>query len=347
MTDAALAGGKMTDGVFMKSDNAATVAPEILASVAAANIPCADSYDHDAWSRRLDAVYSDFFGTECRVFAVSTGTAANALGLAALCPAYGAVLCHALSHVNNDECSAPEFFTGGAKLLLATGDDAKLTAASAAAAMAAMRGDVHQTPVRALSISQANELGMIYTQEEVVALGRFALERGLRFHMDGARFANALVRLGCHPGDLSWRAGVEVLSLGVVKNGGLSAEAVIVFDVDLADELVYRRKRAGHMQSKGRFQSAQLLAYIETGVWKRNAERANHAAEAIASAAGERLARPVEANLVFLRLGDSASKLRERGHHFYTLPNGESRFVMPWDAPDALVAALARDLAVL
>lgn len=331
----------------LKSDNTSRVAPEIMAALAEANVSCGDSYDGDPWSRRLDEVYSDFFGKPCRVFAVSTGTAANSLGLAVLCPAYGAVLCHELSHINTDECSAPEFFTGGAKLLLSSGQHAKMTPTGAAEALAGMRGDVHQTPVRVLSISQATESGTIYTCDEIAALGEFARQRGLRFHMDGARFANAVVRLGRHPSELSWRAGVDVLSFGVVKNGGLSAEAVVMFDVALADEFAYRRKRAGQLQSKGRFQAAQLLAYIETGVWQRNAERANHAADIIARAAGPRLVSPVEANILFMRLGDDARYLRERGYEFYTLPNGQSRLVTSWDTSDADIDALSRDLSTL
>jgi threonine aldolase len=330
-------------GLF-RSDNSATVAPEIMAALAAANVPCSDAYDGDPWSKRLDAVFADFFGHECRVFAASTGTAANALALTALCPPFASVLCHHLAHINTDECGAPEFFTGGAKLLLCDGEDAKLTPASAAAALATLRGDVHQCPVRALSISQASELGTVYSIDEVAALGQVARERGLRFHMDGARFANALVSLGCHPADITWRAGIDVLSFGVVKNGGLSAEAVVFFDLNLAEDFGFRRKRAGQLQSKGRFQAAQLLAYIESGVWQRNAQRANDAAQIVARAAGARLAHPVQANMVFARLGAAAQRLRDQGYHFYTLPGGQSRLVLSWDTPTAQVEALAGEL---
>jgi threonine aldolase len=333
--------------MFLKSDNAASVCPEVVAAIVQANVACAESYDGDAWSLRLDSAYSAFFGTDCRVFATATGTAANSLSLAAICPPFGGVLCHRLAHINTDECGAPEFFTAGAKLLPCDGEHAKLTTESAATVLATLRGDIHQSPPRALSISQATELGSVYRPHEVAALGRFARERKLRFHMDGARFANAVVQLGCHPGDITWRAGVDVLSFGVVKNGGLSAEAVVVFDTELAESIAYQRKRAGQLQSKGRFQAAQLLAYIESGVWQRNARRANDSAQIVARAAGARVTHPVEANIVFAQLGDATPKLRSQGFQFHCWPSGEARLVLAWDTQDAQVERLARALEAL
>jgi threonine aldolase len=329
------------------SDNAAAVCPEVMEAVVQANVATDKAYDADPWSARLDALFSDFFGTRCRAYAVSTGTAANSLALAALVPPFGAVVCHREAHIEVDECGAPEFFTGGAKLLLCEGDHAKLTPETIAAGTAAMRGDVHQVQIRALSITNATEYGTVYTPDEVSTLAGIAKDRGWRVHMDGARFANALVHLGCHPGDVTWRAGVDVLSFGAIKNGGLSAEALVFFDEGLAAELPYRRKRAGQMPSKGRFQAAQLIAYLESGAWRRNAEAANAGARRLAEAAGDRLTHPVEANEVFVDIGANGDALRARGFNFYdwgAAGSGEARFVVSWDQREDEIAALAEAL---
>lgn len=332
------------------SDNAASVCPEIMAAVANANVATDQAYDGDPWSTRLDDVFSDFFGTRCRVFTVSSGTAANSLALASLVPPFGAIVCHREAHIEVDECGAPEFFTGGAKLLLCDGDHAKLTPESIAAGTAAMRGDVHQVQIRALSITNATEYGTVYSPDEVATLADIARSCGWRVHMDGARFANALVHLGCHPGDVTWRAGVDVLSFGAIKNGGMSAEALVFFDETLAAELPYRRKRAGQMPSKGRFNAAQLIAYVETGAWQRNAAAANGGARRIAEAAGDRLTHPVEANEVFVDLGTHGAALRDRGFNFYdwgAAGSGEARFVVSWDQREDEIAALVEALRAL
>ena len=258
-----------------QSDNAAGVRPDILAAVAAAAGPSAAAYDADAWTERLDAVYSDVFATACTVLPVSTGSAANALALAAMVPPYGAVVCHAEAHIHVDECGAPEFFTGGAKLLLCNGESGKLTPASVTGSMAAHRGGVHQVQPAALSLTQATECGTVYTPDEVKALADLAKSRDWRVHMDGARFANAVAGLGCHPGDVTWRAGVDILSLGAIKNAGMTAEALVIFDQSLADQIRFRRKRAGQLPSKGRFNAAQLLAYVEHDQWLATAAAAN------------------------------------------------------------------------
>jgi threonine aldolase len=329
------------------SDNAASVCPEVMAAVAAANVATDKAYDGDPWSARLDEVMSDFFGARVRAFAVSTGTAANSLALASLAPPFGAVVCHREAHIEVDECGAPEFFTGGAKLLPCEGEHAKLTPASVEAGTAAMRGDVHQVQIRALSLTNATEYGTVYTPGEVRALTDLAKARGWRVHMDGARFANALVHLGCHPGDVTWRAGVDVLSFGAIKNGGMSAEALVFFDEALAAELPYRRKRAGQMPSKGRFNAAQLIAYVESGAWRRNAEAANAGARRIAEAAGARLTHPVEANEVFIDLGPHGEALRAQGFSFYdwgAAGSGEARFVVSWDQREEEIDALSEAL---
>ena len=327
-----------------QSDNAAAACPEILAAVVAANVATTHAYDGDDWSARLDAVYSEIFATACTVLPVSTGTAANALALAALVPPYGAVVCHAEAHIHVDECGAPEFFTGGAKLLLCQGVDGKLSPDLVRAGTADHRGDIHQVAIGALSLSQATECGTVYDRGELTALTDLAKSRGWKVHLDGARFANALVSLGCHPADISWRAGIDVLSLGAIKNGGMTAEALVVFDPALVEPLRRRRKRAGQMPSKGRFQAAQLLAYVDDDVWLRNAARANAGAARVARAFGTRLVYPAQANEVFADLGPGgAAVLRDRGFHFYDwgAPAANiARFVVAWDTPAAAVAAL-------
>ena len=329
-----------------QSDNAAAACPEVLAAVVEANVSSPAAYDADAWTARLDAVYSDMFATACTVLPVSTGTAANALALATMVPPYGAIACHAEAHIHVDEAGAPEFFTGGAKLLLCQGADGKLTPASVADSLAGHRGDVHQVQLGALSLTQATECGTVYTPDEVAALAAMAKARLWKVHMDGARFANALVTLGCHPGDVTWRAGVDVLSLGAIKNGGMTAEALVIFDPALVAQLRFRRKRAGQMPSKGRFQAAQLLAYADDNVWKRNAAAANAGAARLAAALTGRLVYPVEANEVFADLGPGGpATLREQGFLFYDWGDpaaNRARFVVAWDTPDAVIDALAR-----
>lgn len=324
------------------SDNAATACPEVMAAIAAAN-EAGGAYDGDHWSARLDDVLTQWFGRPCRAFAVGSGTAANALALATLCPPFGGVVCEAHAHVWDDECGAVEFFGGGARLLPVRGAHGRLTVAAVEAFAATLRGDVHQTPPRALTLSNATESGTAYAPADVAALAGFARARGWRVHMDGARFANALVHLGCAPGALV--AGLDALSLGFIKNGGLGAEALVLFDPVLADELAYRRKRAGQTPSKGRFRAAEIIAMIETGAWERNARAANAGAARLAAAAGARLLHPVEANELFLDLSDGAAEsLRAAGAHFYDWPQdgpGAARLVVAWDTPASAIDALA------
>ena len=323
------------------SDNAAAACPEVMAALQDAN-RLDTAYDGDAWSARLDDAFSDLFETRVRALWVATGTAANSLALAALCPPHGSIVCHHDAHIQNDECGAPEFYTHGAKLLLGEGQGAKLTPETVEALLVTVRNDVHQVQPHALSITNATEYGLVYTPEEVAALGRLCKARGLGFHMDGARFANAVARLGCAPADLTWRAGIDALSFGFVKNGGMSAEALIFFDPDLADATLYRRKRAGHLLSKGRYLAAQLLAMLEGGVWMKNARPANEAAARLAAAAGDRLVLPVEANEVFLNVSpQEAAALRAKGFDFYDWGAGEARLVTSWDSDPAHVEALA------
>lgn len=329
------------------SDNAASVHPRLLDSLAAANAPDT-AYDGDALSAQLNAAFSDLFETEVEALWVATGTAANCLALAALCPAHQGVICHREAHIEQDEAGAPGFFTGGAKLMLLDGAGAKLSPESVAAHCAAIRDDVHQVQPAAVSITNASEYGMVYHPDEVSALSDICKARGLGLHMDGARFANAVATLGCSPAEMTWKAGVDALSFGFVKNGGMGAEALIFFDRTLAADTHYRRKRAGHLQSKGRFLAAQILAMLEDGLWLDNAHAANAGAQIIAGAATDRLLYPVEANEIFIKLSaDEAAKLRGLGFDFYDWGEGQARLVTSWNQSADDIQPLADAIAAL
>ena len=327
------------------SDNAAPVHPQVFAAMAAAD-QVDTAYDGDALSRGLDARFSALFGREVAVLWVPTGTAANALALAALCPPYGGVICHRDSHVQNDECGAPEFYTHGAKLMLGEGPGAKLTAEEVMRVADAIANDVHRVQPHALSITNATEYGCVYTPAEVAALAALAKARGWGFHMDGARFANAIVTLGCTPAELT--QGVDILSFGFVKNGGLSAEALVFFRPDLVDATARRRKRAGHLLSKGRYLAAQIHAMLDDDLWLGTARAANAHAQTLAKAADGRLINPVEANELFLRMTpEEAARLRAQGFDFYDWAAGEIRLVTHWASPPHEVEALARAIEAL
>jgi threonine aldolase len=329
------------------SDNAAPAHPKVIEAIERTN-RLDTAYDGDEWSRKLDGAFSDLFERQVRVLWVTTGTAANSLALAALCPSYGAIVCHREAHIENDEAGAPAFFTGGAKLMLVDGAGAKVTPEAVAAACDRIRPDVHQVQPKALSITNATEYGLAYTAAEVGSLGELAKSRGLGFHMDGARFANALVTTGASPADVTWRAGVDALSFGFVKNGGLNAEALILFRIELADEVAVRRKRAGHLLSKGRMLAAQILAMLDGNLWLENARAANAAAQTLANAAPGRLVYPVDANEVFLKATpEEAAALRAQGFDFYDWAPGEIRLVTSWDQGGEPVERLAAAIASL
>lgn len=329
------------------SDNAAPACPEVLAALTAANV-MDTAYDGDAWSKALDTHLSALFETSVRALWVPSGTAANCLALAAMCPPHGAIICHRDAHIQNDECGAPEFYTHGAKLLLAEGEGAKLTVGAVQAVLDATRNDVHQVQPHAVSITNATEYGRVYRPEEVAALGDLCRARGLGLHMDGARFANAVAFLGCAPAELTWRAGVDALSFGFIKNGGMLAELLVFFRTELADATLYRRKRAGMLLSKGRYLAAQVLAMLDNDVWLRNARAANAGATMLATAAGDRLIHPVEANEVFLRMNaDEAAALRALGFDFYDWGPGEARLVVSWHQSAEEIRPLADAIARL
>ena len=333
------------------SDNTATACPEIFAALAEANRGLAIAYGDDPWTERLDRALGEFFDTPVRAFALATGTAANALALATITPPYGAIFAHQEAHIACDECGAPVFYSGGAQLMLLEGEHAKLSADALAAALNAHPTSVHTVQPAAVSVSQASELGAAYRPEELAQLCKVAHSHGLKVHMDGARFANALTFLDCHPADVTWRAGVDVLSFGATKNGAFAAEAVVFFDTNLVRDFELRRKRAGHLLSKSRFVSAQLLAYLENDLWRRNATRANGFAQRIGAAAGARLIAPVEANEVFVRLGAEGKRtLRTAGFEFYDWGaerSGLARLVTAWNQETTHVEALCSALEAL
>jgi len=315
--------------VNFRSDNVTGIAPEILAAIAAANTGDAPSYGADPITARVTRRFAEIFERDVVAFPLATGTAANALALAALTPPWGAVYCHEESHVQTDECGAPEFYAGGAKLIGLPGADAKFGPAAVEARMVE-QGVVHHAQPAAISISQVTEAGTLYTPAEIGALGALARRHGLALHMDGARFANAVAALGCAPAEITWRAGVDVLSFGATKNGALAAEAVIFFDPEKAVDFAYRRKRGGHLLSKMRFLSAQLDAYLANGLWLRNAMHANRVAarlaEGLAPIAGARLRYPTQANEVFVDLPERAIRaLAEAGFGFHRWGGESSR----------------------
>ncbi|MBO6784993.1 MAG: low specificity L-threonine aldolase [Alphaproteobacteria bacterium] len=299
-------------------------------------------YGDDPWTERVEARLRDLFETDVQAFPVATGTAANALALSALCPPFGTVFCHPQSHANVDECGAPEFFTGGAKLTLVDGPDARIDPAALRSAIAAARPHgVHNMPPAAVSITQATEAGAVYTGDEVDAIASIARSHGLSLHMDGARFANALVALDCSPAEATWKRGVDVLSFGATKGGAMAAEAVIFFRDEYAAAFGERRKRGGHLLSKLRFVSAQLDGYLTDEAWLRAARAANagarRLADGLAALDGVELVRPADANMVFARMPlPVIDALEAQDHRFYRAGgDGTIRLVVAWSTPDA------------
>ncbi len=330
-----------------RSDNHAGAAPEILAALAAANEGPAAAYGNDDWTAKVQERFAELFETEVQVFPVATGSAANALALSAMSPPWGVIYCHRDAHVQVDECGGPEFFTGGAKLLALEGDDGKIDAAALEGAIFGS-GVVHHAQPAGVTITQASECGTLYRAEEILEIASVCRRHELGLHMDGARFANALAGLNCTPAEVTWKAGVDLLTFGATKNGCFAAEALAVFRPDLAETLAFRRKRAGHLFSKMRFLSAQLLAYLDDDLWLENARHANAMAGQLAKSlqkAGGRLAYPVEANEIFIHLPDDlAESLRKKGAQFYPWPASGSdayRFVTAFNTREEAIQALS------
>lgn len=340
-----------------RSDNTGRAAPQILEALVRANSGTALGYGGDEWTARLQQRFSELFETRVRVFPVATGTAANALSLAAISPSWGLVYCSELAHINTAEANAAGFFGGGLKLVPVGGSHGRISPAALRQTLAATPpGQLHRGQPAAVNITQASDLGAVYPLDEIAAIAEIAKARGLRLHMDGARFANALARLQCRPAAMSWRAGVDILSFGATKNGGALCDAIVVFDPGLADGLAVQLRRAGQVWSKMRFAAAQLLAYVEDGLWLRLAAESNAAASRIAAGIaglpGLTLVAPVEANELFLELpGAVMDALEADGFQFYRRSATLARFVCRFDVTeaeaDALVAALRRHCAAL
>jgi len=333
------------------SDNNAGICPPALTAMLEANAAGhATGYGDDAWTAEARTRLQELFECDCDVHFVFNGTAANALSLAQICRPYHAAIAHAFSHVVMDEAGAPSFFSGGATLLTADEPRAKLTPETVTRLATAMPG-VHHVKPAALTLTQATELGTVYTREETVALTEAARAVGLKVHMDGARFANAVVRLGASPADLSWRAGVDILSFGGVKNGLGLGEAVLVFDPTLRDEFNWRLKQAGQLNSKMRLATSGWCGLLRSEAWRDNAQHANAMADRLAAGMrdlpGVRITMPVEANGVFAELPETAQqRLRAKGWSFYTFrPPLECRFMCAWDMDESTVDRFADDLA--
>lgn len=303
------------------SDNAYGALPEIWSALQAADHGAELAYGNDPITKGLTAKFGELFEREVTVFPVLTGTAANALALACLTPPFGAILCHKDSHIMTSECGAPEFFSG-AKLVGLGGADGKITPETIAEGLTGMDGSVHSVQPKAVSLSQASEWGTVYTPSELTAIAQTVHAKGMKLHMDGARFANAMAYLNCSPADATWRSGVDVLCFGATKAGALAAEAVIFFDKALAEEFAFRRKRGGHLASKMRFVSAQLEAMLKNDLWRKSAAHANSIAgrigRALEQVPGIEMAAPVETNMVFARMPvEKAARLREGGAIFH------------------------------
>ncbi|MGH7048356.1 MAG: threonine aldolase family protein [Stellaceae bacterium] len=340
--------------IDFRSDNTGRAAPEILEALVRANCDTALGYGGDAWTVALQQRFRDLFETEVTVFPVATGTAANALSLAAIAPSWGIVYCGEGAHIDTSEANAAGFFGGGLKLSPVAGEHGRIGARQLRETLAAMTpGQLHRGQPAAVSLTQASELGTVYPLLEIAAVAEAARARGLKLHMDGARFANAVARLGCSPAEASWRAGIDIMSFGATKNGGALCDAIVVFAPGLADALAVQLRRAGQVWSKMRFASAQLIAYIENGLWLEMARAANAIAARVAAGLGAgsaaRLLAPVEANEIFLELPSTTmDALEADGFQFYRRSASLARFVCRFDATEAeagaLIAALRRHL---
>lgn len=326
------------------SDNTAGICPEAWEALAKVNHSTCASYGDDPTTKEACDTFRDFFEHDCDVYFVFTGTAANSLALSSLCQSFHSVIAHQIAHIETDECGAPEFFSNGSKLLLAGGADGKCDPQEVSR-LIHYRTDLHYPKPRALSLSQSTEYGTIYQPEEIQALTEVAHRSGLRVHMDGARFSNALASKKCSPAELSWKAGVDVLCFGGTKLGMGMTEAVVFFDKKMSEDFAWRCKQAGQLSSKMRFASSQWLSMIKGGVWRKYAEHANRMAtrlaEGFAEIEGLEILHPVEANAVFLRLSPVVEdRLKSAGWKFYQFIGGGARFMCSWNTDPQKVEAL-------
>jgi threonine aldolase len=330
------------------SDNYSGICPEAWAAMAEANTGHEVSYGDDHWTQRATDRIREIFERDCEVFFVFNGTSANSLSLASLCQSYNSILCHELAHVEMSECGAPEFFANGSKILLLKGPNGKINPAEIEPAVK-KRTDIHYPKPRVVTVTQATEVGTIYSVAELQKLSETARKFGLHLHMDGARFANAVAALGVAPADLTWRAGVDVLCFGGSKNGIALGEAVVFFDRELARDFDYRCKQGGQLASKMRFLSAPWLGMLKDGAWLRYAGHSNAMAKRLEAGLkpirGVQITHPVQSNSVFAKL-PLEDKLRERGWHFYTgvITPDESRLMCSWDSTPQDVDDFVADL---
>ena len=334
------------------SDNYAGICPEAWAALAEANTDHAPGYGDDAWTLKATNLIRELFETHCEVFFVFNGTAANSLALASMCQSYHSILCHETAHIEADECGAPEFFSNGTKVLLMSGANGKVDPAEIER-LVKKRTDIHYPKPRAISLTQSTELGTVYSPDELKAIWAKAKAHGLKMHMDGARFANAVAALGCAPKEITWQAGVDVLCFGGTKNGIPVGEAVVFFDRELAREFDYRCKQAGQLASKMRFISAPWVGMLKDGIWLKHAAHANAMAalleEKIRALPEVKFLFPRQANAVFAELPRRAiDGLKAKGWKFYTfIGQGGCRLMCAWDTQPADVEAFAADLRVL
>lgn len=336
------------DRYEFESDNTAAICPEAWAALAEANADGAASYGEDKWTRRVVERVREIFETDCEVFLVFNGTAANALALAQLCRSFHSVICHQQSHIETDECGAPEFFSGGSKLVPLPGANGKLDLAQVKAAVLRPQS-VHSSKPRVISLTQATELGTVYRADEIERIAEFAREQSLFVHMDGARFANAVATLACAPKALTWEAGVDSLCFGGTKNGTAAGELVVFFNKELALEFDYRAKQAGQLASKMRFLAAPWAGLLTDSVWLGNARRANERAASLAeklTAAGLKQAFPREASAVFLHMPDQlVAQLHGRGWHFYKFVEPDvHRLMCSWSVTDKDIEDFVEDV---
>ena len=335
-------------GTQFASDNTAGVCPEAWAAMERANRGSEPSYGDDTWTGRASDMLRELFDKPAaEVFFVFNGTAANSLALASCCQSYHSVICHEHSHIIDDECGAPEFFSNGTKLLGAPGEHGKLAPAEIER-LALKRTDIHYPKPRVVSLTQSTEMGAVYTLAELEAIHAVARKHKLAVQMDGARFANAVASLGCAPRACTWQVGVDVLCFGGTKLGMACGEAVIFFNRDLAAEFDYRCKQAGQLASKMRFLAASWTGVLENGAWLRHAQHANRCAEKLASRlekeAGLRAVHPVEANAAFIAMPDALYRgLKERGWVIYNFIGGAVRLMCSWSTTDADIDAFVAD----
>lgn len=334
------------------SDNVSPVCPEILTAIAGQSDSSALPYGQDAQSGKLDAAFSSLFETDCVVVPVATGTAANLIGLSNLVSPYGGVVCHHEAHINQTESTGVAFFGGGAKLLAMDGPSAKIEADRLDQFLTAQsnRG-IHAVDPECVAITQATEFGAVYTVDEITAIGQVCKSHDMRLFMDGARFANAVASLGCHPADITWKAGVDVLSFGATKNGALAVDAIVLFDPSLRKKTEKARKRGGHLFSKHRYLAVQLLAYLENDLWLKNARHANIAAKLLGqslTSLGATMVHHPEGNELFVHMDDNLVALLLAADIVFrpwpAVGPGIYRFVTAWNSPLEAITSLPANL---